>query len=255
MINRTGDRQIQSSSTQKSECLWTCERIRARRLRRRYSILANLKMAHFKNMRKDTIHGVRNILILLSLSVTVATLFWHMLLVNSTNAVPPPVRDFDLQSTSSGKASNLSSQSKMVQITTGLEASSAVRDRNQRGKRSDKTRKQNRAENPTDGYFPYHNDDGSKNNKIKHESITPPSNVSLQSALPQRSPHANLCRVYEHLDLPASNESGPQYTYRYRHVRVIRAPDPLHLCDNDTQVFAAINSGALYFDRRNAVCV
>ena len=75
----------------------------------------------------------------------------------------------------------------------------------------------------------------------------------LHSAVPQRSPHENVCGLYEHLDLPASNESGPQYTYRYRHVRVIRAPDEQHLCDKDTQVFAAINSGVFNFERRNAV--
>ena len=73
------------------------------------------------------------------------------------------------------------------------------------------------------------------------------------SALPQRSPHENVCGLYEHLDLPASNESGPQYTYRYRHVRIIRAPNEQHLCDKDTQVFAAINSGVFNFERRNAV--
>ena len=75
----------------------------------------------------------------------------------------------------------------------------------------------------------------------------------LHSALPQRSPHDNVCGLYKHLDLPASNESGPQYTYRYRHVRVIRAPDRQHLCDKDTQVFAAINSGVFNFERRKAV--
>lgn len=77
----------------------------------------------------------------------------------------------------------------------------------------------------------------------------------LHAALPQRPAHENVCSLYEHLDLPASNESGPQYTYRYRQVRVIRAPDAQHLCDKDTQVFAGINSGVFNFERRNAVRV
>ena len=99
-----------------------------------------------------------------------------------------------------------------------------------------------------------YNDD-SDHNMTTRESTTPLGVSALHSAVPQHSPLESLCRLYEHLDLPASNESGPQYTYRYRHVRVIRAPDRQHLCDNDTQVFAAINSGVFYFDRRKAVSI
>lgn len=72
-------------------------------------------------------------------------------------------------------------------------------------------------------------------------------------AAPHGSPRDEVCRLYQHFDLPASNNSGPQFTYRYRHMRVIRAPDDQHLCDKETQVFAAINSGVFNFERRNAV--
>ena len=63
-----------------------------------------------------------------------------------------------------------------------------------------------------------------------------------------------MCRYYTNIDLPASNKFDPQYTYRYRHVRVINVPNPKHLCNKDTQVLTAITSAAYYFDRRNAVC-
>ena len=102
---------------------------------------------------------------------------------------------------------------------------------------------------------PNNNVSNNTRNKTKPKSSTLRDLNALKSTVPQRSPHENLCRLYEHLDLPASDESGPQYTYRYRHVRVLRAPDQQHLCNKDTQVFIAINSAAVYFDRRYAVCI
>lgn len=97
-------------------------------------------------------------------------------------------------------------------------------------------------------------DNRSNNNGTEVESLSRPGVRVQHSESLRRSPSDSVCRLYEHLDLPASNESGPQYTYRYRDVRVIRTPDAKYLCDNNTRVFAAINSGLLYFDRRRAVC-
>ena len=78
----------------------------------------------------------------------------------------------------------------------------------------------------------------------------PQSKSNLEHVLQQNL----MCRYYTNIDLPASNKFDPQYTYRYRHVRVINVPNPKHLCNKDTQVLTAINSAAYYFDRRNAVC-
>ena len=124
-------------------------------------------------------------------------------------------------------------------------------DRNRGAMRPNKltTRTQTTAENLID--FDERNDAGSDNNMTTREPTTRPGVCALHSAVPQHSPLESLCRLYEHLDLPASNESGPQYTYRC----VIRTPDRQHLCDNDTQVLAVINSGVFYFDRRKAVCI
>ncbi len=68
-----------------------------------------------------------------------------------------------------------------------------------------------------------------------------------------RSEAAAHCPLYAHLELPASNASGPPYTYRYSSPRLIRVPDAQRLCDADTEVFAGINSAVFNFERRKAV--
>ena len=79
------------------------------------------------------------------------------------------------------------------------------------------------------------------------------SDVVEPDAMP--SEHENLCRLYKQFDLPPTIESGPQYTYRYKHARAIQAPKLTNLCDQYTQIFIAIMSNGLYFERRKSVCV
>ena len=69
------------------------------------------------------------------------------------------------------------------------------------------------------------------------------------------SEHESVCRIFKHLDLRASKESEPQFTYRYRYTRVIRAPDPWHFCDLDTRALIAIISEGVNFEQRKAVRV
>ena len=203
---------------------------------------------HFKNVR------MRRILLFLPLGLTVAALLWQMVFVF-----------ISFISTSAPQKPTASSRTMVNLLSANAPALGPIFRRG-RFRCTDpekytynRTKEQPLAENLFHFHFEKPNDLVSNNKLTTNRTIRKSSTLqnlnALKSTLSQRSPHEHVCRLYEHLDLPASHNTGPQYTYRYRHVRVLRAPDRQHLCNKDTQVFIAINSAVAYFDRRNAVCI
>ncbi len=70
---------------------------------------------------------------------------------------------------------------------------------------------------------------------------------------PNSSFENNFCKFYSTMDLPDSKIFDKPYTYRYKSPRFIRLPNKDHSCQDETHIFAGINSGVWRGDRRKAV--
>ena len=173
-------------------------------------------------------------------------LLWQIVLLSHTNEAPMLLaRSFQVQMIALPTIvpSNLVHKMKVKAISNVPAQNSTMQtfrtDRNPHSKPNWRVINKPFADNPIHIVVEPYDEESNKNN-TKSKSIMSLKGASHVDREPhlaaqQLSPLVHLCRLYEHLDLPASNESGPQYTYRYRHVRVIHAPDRRHLCDNDTQ--------------------
>lgn len=201
-------------------------------------------------------HLMRRIFLVISLALTVFMISWQIALLSSRpTSIEWPFGAINMERQSTNATAAASSTSSLL-TTKSISSQKTTDSTSKRTQLSDLKSKLTGVliKNSKSAAHVESNIQKGTNGATGGKSTPRPDMVLHSSAVPQLSPHDDVCRLYGHLDLPASNASGPQYTYRYRPVGVIRAPQKQHLCNNETRVFAAINSAVFNFDNRKAVC-